>query len=177
MCCTESEDALLPPRIAAMLDEYRALKARRPNDWGTEIEGLARGQEYIRWLGSDLFAVFAGQDETWPDAVRRCLVDPLPTGLIVATVDHDGIALRSGPRPYALPNGTVEIGILLDSRLATAAEIEVDGSAIPLPANGVELVTLAVPGTRAVSVGGSASSRACVRRQPGSGRALRAAGP
>jgi hypothetical protein len=39
MCCDAPEPAILPPRIAAMLDEYRALNARRPNDWGNEFEG------------------------------------------------------------------------------------------------------------------------------------------
>ena len=93
---------MLPPPVAAMLEGYRARQAERPNDWGDELPGLARGQAYARWLGARLVeVVFTGQD--WPAAVRGCLTDPLPAGLIVASLDGGGIRLRAGPRPYAVP--------------------------------------------------------------------------
>ena len=137
-----------------MLDEYRALNGERPNDWGDETESVARGQAYARWLGSQLLvAVFAGQDRDWPEAVRRCLADPLPTGLIVASLRADGVGLRAGPTPYAIPGRTVEVAVLLDSHLDEATRIEVDDSAVRVEAGGVELITLSAPGARTVSVG------------------------
>jgi hypothetical protein len=154
MCCEAPEAALLPPAVAAMLDEYRARNAERPNDWGDEAEGVARGQAYARWLGSQLLvAVFAGQDDNWPDTVRGSLPDPLPAGLIVASLRTDGAALRSGPPPYAVPGGAVEVAVLLDSQLDEATQIQVDGSPARVAAGGVELITLTGPGGRTVSVG------------------------
>jgi hypothetical protein len=76
MCCDAPGPAALPPRLAAALDEYLALNALRPNDWDNEMEGLARGQTYIRWLGPQLFMAFAGQVPNWPGAVRQCLTAP-----------------------------------------------------------------------------------------------------
>jgi hypothetical protein len=176
VCCDAPEAALLPPPVAAMLDEYRALNRERPNDWGDETWSVARGQAYARWLGSQLLvAVFAGRDRDWPEAVRRCLADPLPTGLIVASLGGDGVGLRAGPPPYAIPGGTVEVAVLLDSHLDEATRIEVDGSPVRVEVGGVELITLTSPGARTVSVGptttpaGERASRARLR--------LRARGP
>src|SRR5215216_1190534 len=74
MCCDAPEAAMLPPPVAAMLEGYRARQAERPNDWGDELPGLARGQAYARWLGARLVeVVFTGQD--WPDAVRGGTVE------------------------------------------------------------------------------------------------------
>jgi hypothetical protein len=136
-----------------MLDEYRALNAHRPNDWGDEFDGLARGQTYIRWLGPQLFNAFAAQDGNWPDAVRRCLHDPLPTGLIVASLGSGDVGLRAGPRPYAIPGAVVEVAVLLDSSLDEAVQIDVGGWPVSVPARGVELITRRERGLRSLSVG------------------------
>jgi hypothetical protein len=174
MCCDAPEAALLPPPLAAMLEDYRARQAERPTDWGDEIPGMARGQAYGRWLGARLVqAVFTGQD--WPDAVRGCLTDPLPAGLIVASLGADGIGLRAGPPPYALPGAAVEVAVLLDSRLDRATRIEVDGAPRPVAAGGVELVPLTAPDTRTVSVG-AATAPVAERATPARLR-LRASGP
>jgi hypothetical protein len=174
MCCDAPEAALLPPPLAAMLEDYRARQAERPTDWGDEIPGMARGQAYGRWLGARLVqAVFTGQD--WPDAVRGCLTDPLPAGLIVASLGTDGIGLRAGPPPYALPGAAVEVAVLLDSRLDRATRIEVDGAPRPVAAGGVELVPLTAPDTRTVSVG-AATAPVAERATPARLR-LRASGP
>jgi hypothetical protein len=154
MCCDASEADLLPPPVAAMLDEYRALNAQRLTDWGDEIEGVGQGQAYARWLGSQVLeAVFSGETRNWPDLVRRCLVEPLPAGLIVATLGVDGVDLRIGPPPYAIADGDVEVAVLLDSRCDAAAQIEVEDSSILVPAGGVELITLAGPGGRTITIG------------------------
>jgi hypothetical protein len=153
MCCDEPEVDRLPLPVAAMLDEYRALNATRPYDWGDEIEGVARGQAYARWLGSQLLeAVFAGQARTWPQLVRRCLDGPLPAGLIVASLDTAGVTLRTGMQPYAI-GGVVDVAVLLDSHLDDATQIDIDGLPRRVKAQGVELTTLAVPAGRMVSVG------------------------
>jgi hypothetical protein len=100
MCCDERDGAAPAPLVAAMLSEYRTLSAERRHDWGGENESVARGQAYARWLGPRILAaVFGGQDGDWPAAVRDCLVDPLPTGPIVAPLGADGVELRAGPTP------------------------------------------------------------------------------
>jgi len=176
MCCDAPEAALLPPPVAAMLEGYRSRNAERPNDWGAEADGVARGQGYARWLGAEVLkAAFAGRDRDWPEVVRRCLPDPLPAGLLVAVLDAGGVELRTGPRPYALPGGTVEVAVLLDSRLGEATEVQVDGVPVRVAAGGVELVTVGGPGARTVAVGpatavaGQPADRARLR--------LRARGP
>ena len=169
MCCDAPAAALLPPPIVAMLDEYRALNAERANDWGDEAEGLARGLTFVRWLGPQLFMVFAGQDRNWRAAVRRCLIDPLPTGLIVASVGANGIKVRTGPQPYAIPGGTVQAAVVLDSKLRKTTQIEVDGSRILMEAGGIDLIPLNLSGTRTISVGsatttvGASAARARLR--------------
>jgi hypothetical protein len=159
MCCDTPEAALLPPQVAAMLDQYRALQGKRPDDWGDESEGVARGLAYARWLGPQvLAAVFAGRDRDWPDVVRCCLGDPLPAGLIVASLGGDGAGLRAGPRPYAIRGGTVEVAVLLDSHLDRPTRIDVDGAPVRVEAGGVELVTLGGSGARTVSIGPAATT-------------------
>jgi hypothetical protein len=154
MCCDEPEVDRLTPPVAAMLDEYRALNAERRYDWGDEIEGVARGQAYARWFGSQLLeAVFAGQAHTWPELVRRCLADPLPAGLIVASLDTAGVALRAGAPPYAIAGGAVDVAVLLDSHLDDATRIDIDGSPRWIDADGVDLITFTVPAGSTVSVG------------------------
>jgi hypothetical protein len=97
--------------------------------------------------------VFAGHDPNWPEAVRRCLTEPLPVGLIVATLGTDGIDLRMGPRPYAIVRYPIEVAVLLDSRRKESTQVEVCGSLVDVPAGGVELITLSEPGLRTIEVG------------------------
>jgi hypothetical protein len=153
MCCDNPAADQLPPRVAAMLEEYHARRAERPDDWGDEMEAVARGQPYGRWLGVRLLsAVFTGQESDWPEAVRACLTDPLPAGLIVASLDADGVGLRAGPAPYVVEGGAPATAVLLDSHLEEVTQVAVDGSPVRVEAGGVELVTLG-PGARTVSVG------------------------
>src|SRR5436309_10996563 len=128
MCCDPPAADRLPPRVAAMLATYRDLAAERPADWGGESDGYARGQPYGRWLGVRLLAaVFAMQADDWPATVRACLPDPLPAGLVVASLDAAGCRLRSGPAPWVLEGDAAEVAILRDSRLEAATRVEVDG--------------------------------------------------
>jgi hypothetical protein len=149
MCCDPPTAGLLPPPIAAMLEEYRARNAEHPTDWGEEFDGVGRGQAYARWLGPHL--LFAGGD--WPGTVRGSLPDPLPTGLVVATLGARGVGLRAGPRPYVIPGGAVEVGVLLDSRLAEDTTVDVDGSPVRVGAGGVELVTRGGSASWSLTVG------------------------
>ncbi|HSO54055.1 MAG TPA: CehA/McbA family metallohydrolase [Actinomycetes bacterium] len=159
-----------------MLARYRALAAERPLDWGDEFENYARGQPYGRWLGNRLLtAVFTEQLDDWPATVRACLTDPLPAGLVVASVGAGGIGLRAGPVPYLLEGGAVEVAVLLDSSRAEATRVEVDGTPVPVGAGGVELVTRTVTGPGPLAVG---AARATVAQPAGRARLrLRAQAP
>jgi hypothetical protein len=156
MCCDPPAADRLPPQVAAMLDDYRALAGERPQDWGGESDDYARAQPYARWLGRRLLAaVFTGQAGDWPGTVRACLTDPLPAGLVVASLGDGRAGLRAGPVPYVLEGGTAELAVLLDSRLEAAARVEVGGRPVPVGAGGVELVTRAVKGAGTLQVGGA----------------------
>jgi hypothetical protein len=167
MCCDPPAADRLPPPVAAMLEAYRALAAERPNDWGDETDGYARAQPYSRWLGVRLLgAVFSMELGDWPATVRSCLADPLPAGLVVASLDAGGVELRAGPTPYVSEGGAVELAVLLDSHLAEATRVEVDGRPVPVAAGGVELVICTVGGTGTLAVGAA--------RAPAGERAARA---
>jgi hypothetical protein len=143
-----------------MLERYRAQAAERPGDWGGESDAAHLAHPYARWLGNRLIAaaVFGGGADDWPATVRACLDGPLPAGLVVATLGAGGVGLRAGPVPYVPEGGTAELAVLLDSALGGAAEVDVGGLAVPLPAGGVELVTRAVDGTGTLAVGTAAGS-------------------
>jgi hypothetical protein len=155
MCCDPPAADRLPPPVAAMLAAYQALRAERPNDWGDEVDGYDRAQPYSRWLGNrPLAAVFSMRLDDWPATVRACLTDPLPAGLVVATLTGDGeVGLRAGPVPYVLEGGAVEVAVLLDSRREEATRVEVDGVPVRVDAGGVELVTRRVAGAATLGVG------------------------
>ena len=53
----------------------------------------------------------------WPEAVRRCLPEVLPCGLVVATVRDTGLTIAAGPPPWVLSGATTEVGVLLDQGL------------------------------------------------------------
>jgi hypothetical protein len=177
MCCDPPAVDRLPPPVAAMLATYRALRAERPHDWGEESDGFDRAQPWGRWLGNRLLAaVFSMQADDWPATVRSCLTDPLPAGLVVATLAGDGeVGLRAGPVPYVVEGGAVEVAVLLDSHLGEATRVEVGGTPVRVEAGGVELAVRTVTGTGPLPVGaarapaGEPAARARLR--------LRARGP
>jgi hypothetical protein len=154
MCCDPPPADRLPPQVAAMLERYRALAAERPEDWGGESEAFRQAQPYARWLGNRLIAaaVFGDQADDWPAAVRACLDDPLPAGLVVASLGAGGVGLRAGPVPYVPEGGTAEMAVVVDSALGAATRVEVGGRPVAVPAGGVELVTRAVDGTGTLAV-------------------------
>jgi hypothetical protein len=161
MCCDPPVADRLPPPVAAMLASYRRLAAARPTDWGGESDAWARGQPYGRWLGVRLLSeVFGIVPDDWPATVRACLPDPLPAGLVVASLDDAGLSLRAGPAPYVLEGGHVEVAVLLDSHLEAATRVEVDGVPVAVPAGGVELVIRTVTGPGPLPVGAAAAPAA-----------------
>jgi len=171
VCCDPPAADRLPPEVAAMLERYRTLAAERPGDWGGESDAARRAQPYGRWLGNRLLAaVFGGQADDWPAAVRACLDDPLPAGLVVARIGVGGVGLAAGPVPYVPEGGTAEVAVLLDSALGEATRVEVGGRPVPLAAGGVELVTRAVEGTGTLAVGTAVGEAAA----PAGERAARA---
>jgi hypothetical protein len=176
MCCDPPAADRLPPPVAAMLARYRALAAERPADWGDESEAYAVGQPYGRWLGNRLLAaVFSLQADDWPETVRACLSDPLPAGLTVATLEAGATRLRSGPAPYVLEGGAVQVAVLLDNRRDEAAQVEVGGAPVRVKAGGVELAVRAVTGAGPLAVG---AARAPVAEPaPRARLRLRARGP
>jgi hypothetical protein len=151
MCCEPHADALLPPQVARMLGEYRALHAARAHDWGHELGIRVRGLAYARWLSPEL--VFADLNAGFAGEVREALPPELPAGMTVATVDGAGVSLRSGARPYAIGGQPVELAVLVDSRVDGAVGVAVAGQTRQV--EGVDLVTLAVPGYTSVPIGGS----------------------
>ena len=183
MCCDPPAADRLPPPVAAMLAGYRALAAERPADWGGESDAYAQAQPYARWLGSRLLAAsaaFSNEADDWPATVRACLTDPLPAGLVVASLATDGIGVRAGPVPYLVEGGVAEVAVLLDSRLGEAARPEVEGTTVEVAAGGVELVTRAVPGPGPLTVAAAGVGRVQVPAAEPAGRArlrLRASRP
>src|SRR5918995_4529580 len=157
MCCDPPAADRLPPPVAAMLAEYRAVAAERPQDWGGESEGYARAQPYGRWLGNRLLAaVFSSQEVDWPATVRSCVPDPLPAGLVVARLEAGGGILRGGPAPYVLEGGSAAVAVLLDSALPEAIRVEVGGAPVPVEAGGGALAIRAVTRGAAPARGGAA---------------------
>jgi hypothetical protein len=158
MCCDPPAADRLPPPVAAMLAEYRAVAAERPQDWGGESEGYARAQPYGRWLGNRLLAaVFSSQEVDWPATVRSCVPDPLPAGLVVARLEAGGVILRGGPAPYVLEGGSAAVAVLLDSALPEATRVEVGGAPVPVEAGGVALAIRTVTGEASLAVGEAAA--------------------
>jgi hypothetical protein len=155
VCCDPATAGPLPPAVAAMLADYRARLATHPDDWGEEASpGMARAVPYARWLGGRLLAAaFSGGEDDWPATVRACLGDPLPTGVVVATLDGAGVGLRAGPAPYLVAGRQAEVAILLDSRRDEPAVVEVDGGPVRVPAGGVELAVRSLAGARDLTVG------------------------
>ena len=102
MRCDPPAADRLPPQVAAMLAATGPWPpSGRPT--GAASDGYARAQPYARWLGTRLLAaVFSMRLDDWPGTVRACLTDPLPAGLVVATLDAAGVGLRAGPVPYLL---------------------------------------------------------------------------
>src|SRR5215216_1424111 len=176
MCCDPPAAVRLPPQVAAMLATYRGLAAERPTDWGGESDAWARGQPYGRWLGVRLLSeVFGIPPDDWPATVRACLGDPLPAGLVVATLEDGGVRLRAGPAPYVLEGGAVEVAVVLDSRLAEATQVEVGDVPVVVAAGGVELAIRTVTGAGPLAVGRAAAPAG--RPAPRARLRLRAAGP
>jgi hypothetical protein len=154
VCCDPPVADRLPPPVAAMLADYRALAAERPADWGGESDGYDRAQPYARWLGNRLLAaVFSFQEVDWPATVRACLTDPLPAGLAVARLEAGGVTLRAGAAPYVLEGGSAEVAVVLDSALPEATRVEVGGAPVPVEAGGVALAIRAVTGEGTLAVG------------------------
>ena len=120
MCCDLPGAVLVPPAVAEMLAEYRRLLAASPVDLGKEAPEAA-GLEYGRYLNlADLW--FAAADtRDWSAAVRRCIPDPPPRGLLVVHVRSGGIETTTGPLLRLLPGETREVGVLLDSLLTTTS--------------------------------------------------------
>src|SRR5438270_840685 len=110
MCCELPEAALVPPRVAEMLAEYRRLQAATPVDWGGENPALP-GEDYGRYLNLRRLWSMAAETGNWPEAVRRCLPEVLPCGLVVATVEATGLTMAAGPAPWVPPDPTTELGV------------------------------------------------------------------
>jgi hypothetical protein len=134
-----------------MLSEYRALHAARSHDWGHELGIQVRGTAYARWLSPEM--MFADLHDGFAGEVREAVPGELPAGMTVATVDGDGVSLRSGPRPYALGASPVELAVLVDARVDGAVTVDVAGEKRRV--EGVDLVTLSVPGYSSVPIGQS----------------------
>jgi hypothetical protein len=143
VCCDLPEAVLVPPPVAAMLAEYRRLQSTSVLDWGREVPALP-GAEYGRFL--DLGRLWPAVAETgdWSEALRRCIPDPPPRGLIVARVSGAATEIIAGPLPLLVPGTTVEVGVLIDSRSDDEVDVAVDGSRRRVAPRGVVLTTATV---------------------------------
>ncbi|HEY1636022.1 MAG TPA: CehA/McbA family metallohydrolase [Acidimicrobiales bacterium] len=126
-----------------MLAEYRRLQAATPVDWGGENPALP-GEDYGRYLNLRRLWSTAAETGNWPEAVRRCLPEALPCGLVVATVEATGLTIAAGPPPWVLPDTTTEVGVLLDSRVEEEAEMIVGEATHKVAPGAVALVMVAV---------------------------------
>jgi hypothetical protein len=110
--------------------------------------------------------VFSSQSEDWPAAVRACLDDPLPAGLVVASLGAGRVGLRAGPVPHVPEGGTAEVAVMLDSARSEATRVEVGGRPVAVSAGGVELVTRAVDGTGTLAVAAPAGVATATAGEP-----------
>jgi hypothetical protein len=93
----------------------------------------------------------------------------------VATLDDGGVGLRAGPAPYVVEGGATEVAVLLDSHLAEATRVEVDGTPVRVGAGGVELAVRTVTGAGPLRVAGARAPAATPAA--GTRLRLRARGP
>ena len=116
MCCDLPESALAPAPVAEMLAEYRRLQATSILDWGHEV-GDIPGAEYGTFFELSRLWTLVGETGDWFEAIRRCVPDPLPRGLLVVRLEDSGVEVSSGPLPLLVPGGSSEVGVLIDSRV------------------------------------------------------------
>ena len=95
MCCDLPESALAPAPVAEMLAEYRRLQATSILDWGHEV-GDIPGDEYRAFFELSRLWTMVGETGDWFEAVRRCLPEPLPRGLLVVRLENSGVEVSCG---------------------------------------------------------------------------------
>jgi hypothetical protein len=126
-----------------MLREYRKLQATSLLDWGHEV-GDIPGDEYKSFLDLSHLWTLVGETGDWSDAIRRCLPDPLPRGLVVARVRSSGVEVDSGPLPLLVPGCSNVVGVLIDSQLDHESLLTVGGESCRVGPGGVSLTSTRV---------------------------------
>src|SRR5215469_12200371 len=126
-----------------MLSEYRRLQSGSILDWGGEVPALI-GAEYGRFLDLSQLWSLAGKTGDWSEAVRQSVPDPLPRGMVLATIDTTGVTLRTGPLAFLLPGMTSDVGVLLDSRVGGDCSIAVAGQPVRVRAGTARLASATI---------------------------------
>jgi hypothetical protein len=130
-----------------MLAEYRRLQAGSLLDWGHEVPRLP-GAEYSRFLELSQLWPAVAETGDWSEAVRRCVPDPPPRGLIVARVSSTGTELLAGPLPLLVPGTTTEVGVLIDSTVDEDLQVTMADQRIHVRPRAVKLTSATISSDR-----------------------------
>ena len=105
-----------------------------------------RCPDFFRWarfsqLGP-AFEEFAASGD-WSRAVLAAIGDDVPPGLALVSITSDGVlSARRGPGRPVIVGGTVNLDVVIDSRLDHDAVVTVADEDVPVPAGGAGLSTL-----------------------------------
>lgn len=141
MCCGDELESGLPPAVVEMVARYRRMRAEQGFGWGEDAL-----PDFFRWarfsrLGS-VFDEFAASGD-WAGAVRAAVGDAVPAGLVLVTLADGGeLVARTGPPRPVIVGGTVQIDVVLDSRLDRDAVVTVGDESVAVAAGGAGLCTL-----------------------------------
>jgi hypothetical protein len=143
MCCESTELLDLPPEVVEMIAHYRRLAGERGWDWGDDRIEMFRWARFS--LLGDVFAGFAACGD-WATAVRDVVGDEPPPGIVVVRLHADGPTFATGPARRAIAGCGVPVDVILDSRLATDADVAVDEHLVAVPAGATAVQTIDVDG-------------------------------
>jgi hypothetical protein len=138
-----TETLNLPPAVIEMLARYQGLLEAKGWGWGDDRVDMFRWARFAR-LG-DVFAAFADLGD-WPAAVRSVVGDDLPCGIIVVRVNDQGVTTRTGSARLVVAGSHTPIGVLIDSALGRAVEVEVAGERATVAAHDATVTTVDVDG-------------------------------
>ncbi|MHC1557729.1 CehA/McbA family metallohydrolase [Actinomycetospora sp. C-140] len=144
MCCQDDEVLDLPPAAIEALAHYRRLRDERRWDWGSEdLPEFFRLARFSR-LG-DLTAALAATGGDWSLAIRRVAGEHPGPGLVVLSVDADGVLTsRVGTPRLAVAGRPSTVDVVVEA--ATTAELDVTGTPVTVRTGGAHVLTVDLVG-------------------------------